>query len=1329
MKKRGILVSGFLILFLMCNFVYAEDNLIDNIGFWDEGYKMEKIALGRVFEDVELKFDVLLNEDNLSSVEVDIDSISIFKGAPFEGNVKTAVCEWNDTTLLYNCLVSGIMFYAEDEDISLPLTITDGDNNKEETTINYVFEISTETPEVLSIKSGFCYAEDECYIRKGENNITIKIDGGKFEKGKVYFIVGKSGNRIIVNNCENNECYGLFNSNCDSDDKVSVYIASGSVDDYGNTVAGVKGVSFICDSDAPRLLNNNPEEDISFESSDEFGLIKGGDTLTITATIEEQVTKPEAKLNPGKLRESREWINGDCSETSIPGIYNCTFIVSGIENGYYKTNLEFNFTDGVGNLKSYTYYNIEVLKGIEVSEGIPDFFQVYVGKTIPDRAIDRGVLGLFADNDINYPVYVNYNIKRIMSSGNPKILYQEVDYSNCVYTNKKGETAVITRVFGNIEPADSSPEPEEYGEQRLNFEFENSVDTNNIDNNFSISCNISFTIATDDKYYKQPLVLEMKNMKFKLKSAELGTPGEQLGKKIEEAEDNYLVNGFYADTIDVLDKRMQELQTFCKVQNYINIVDMFAEALSITGYIGEKTAIDPITKATMRGVKETGTSKKTLTEKTSANIWTKVNGIVKTVCDWSSCSQTTETDEVLGSVDFSDDAWSDIKNIGGDLGTYFTEDPGARDRTNSILYAGKTKCFPAIIYHMNKYRQIQCQYIWCLKMQSSVGRDIAACERSRDYAICKGIATEFIEDVAPIIDNMIERAQNILDQSVTVLGAYGLKWLGSEHASNCEKGNNDFSRIFLCGLPESILMQIDYQAHSSKTAFQYPSTPDVCEFSDCENPEECYESNQDLWDKIGELGSTIDTEVITSSETSNPIEDKIRKVEGLAINTYTTTLNPDSETNKYYYYTENRGREINNYLEKLNDELELEGNKRFSPVGTEVSYDGKTYTGVPKITMEKLQNRLSDETSNLEYLESKFGKIPSKEEKKEEDKQKEGEELKLYADPQITNEAVEVYEDVKYCTHLKMCERMISSFDDNYGEGSFQKVMGFDDKEMAYLESGGFNDIYTQAEYKKENGEKLSDLEEKIFQMGEKVDNRQKAVAEAEYQSTKKIMDVLVGQVWDRFLGDWLSKKSYDWFHVGPAIEFLEQWKLTTAAEDICKFTPIFSGKGDTDSAIACTTEYCHPVLTYYATRAKLNDTHYAYALALYLGPLSDKDIEYNVWLRGDENVKVYDNFDWVKLEAGGVDIRQDSGVSENKYTQICVEFKEKFPPTGAGGFTIFGGSRQDKVWCREITEDSFNYGGEPYFEPEESSGGGVISGTGGTGGGSSPTTPNWNIR
>jgi hypothetical protein len=310
-----------------------------------------------------------------------------------------------------------------------------------------------------------------------------------------------------------------------------------------------------------------------------------------------------------------------------------------------------------------------------------------------------------------------------------------------------------------------------------------------------------------------------------------------------------------------------------------------------------------------------------------------------------------------------------------------------------------------------------------------------------------------------------------------------------------------------------------------------------------------------------------------------------------------------------------------------------------------------------------------------------------------------------------------------------MCERMISSFDDNYGEGSFQKVMGFDDKEMAYLESGGFNDIYTQAEYKKENGEKLSDLEEKIFQMGEKVDNRQKAVAEAEYQSTKKIMDVLVGQVWDRFLGDWLSKKSYDWFHVGPAIELLEQWKLTTAAEDICKNVFITSGKGDTDSAIACTTEYCHPVLTYYATRAKLNDTHYAYAIALYLGPLQDKDVEYNVWLRGDKNIKVYDNFEWVKLDAGGVDIRQDSGVSDNKYNQICVEFKEKFPPTGAGGFGPFGGSRQDTLWCREITEDSFNYGGEPYFETEESEGG-VISGTGtSTGGGSSQETPNWSIR
>jgi len=107
--------------------------------------------------------------------------------------------------------------------------------------------------------------------------------------------------------------------------------------------------------------------------------------------------------------------------------------------------------------------------------------------------------------------------------------------------------------------------------------------------------------------------------------------------------------------------------------------------------------------------------------------------------------------------------------IGGGAGKDPNEYLNAKD---NVLVALLTGCIPGIIYGLERYRQIQCSYIYCLQNSMDSGVPESACDDLKKYQECKYFWGE-IFGACPIIamwDNFIQAIQDMLADPFAVIG-------------------------------------------------------------------------------------------------------------------------------------------------------------------------------------------------------------------------------------------------------------------------------------------------------------------------------------------------------------------------------------------------------------------------------------------------------------------------------------------------------------------------------------------------------------------------------
>ncbi len=188
---------------------------------------------------------------------------------------------------------------------------------------------------------------------------------------------------------------------------------------------------------------------------------------------------------------------------------------------------------------------------------------------------------------------------------------------------------------------------------------------------------------------------------------------------------------------------------------------------------------------------------------------------IRNICGFISCEYGTEISEKInqytggtifqnstklrkGVKDFNEDIMQN-----GSMGSISTEKAQITPK-NSIIMSAVTFCIPGIFYNLDKYRQIQCQYMMCLKDTALAGGPIYMCKAKRAQAQCLVIFGEISETVG--ILKIIKRVGQQATTSLADLLPNLLKLVIDKAICDMDKadeGPGEFLVPLFCDLPRA----------------------------------------------------------------------------------------------------------------------------------------------------------------------------------------------------------------------------------------------------------------------------------------------------------------------------------------------------------------------------------------------------------------------------------------------------------------------------------------------------------------------------------------------
>lgn len=889
---------------------------------------------------VDIYFSII--EENLKSITLDLSGANTNPAVQFvykHIDVPLSNCQINssgsDGKKIYNCVYRVVSLKLPGDTLSVNVLATDMYDAASSATLTKSFTIDNIEPKV-SMTTDKCDSTGRCYVSNGLNKIILTMNKQNFEK-KLLF-VSISGSTFRVQNCTDGDCFAMVPLTCDSGSQVAVSIdgSSGleSQDDSGNVVVPYN-TYFYCDNTAPIITSIN----VTGVSSDSIikDLLVSGSTLTVTANvIEAESLDLFANVQLDKIKNATE--KGTCTKISNNN-FNCVWTVSSINDGYYDANILVNVTDAVGN-EADKSYPVKVF-GHKADNETPDAIDISLLNVYPEE-INRVVLDMATGNSIPYYIYATYSLNAKSGFNKVSVLHQQLDVSKCVYVGTLGTTNANT-VFSEITV--NNPYSALYPDiGRVDLKFLDNTDPNILDNEFTISCNISVMVKDGDNIYQNPQELQL-DMPFKLVNTKLCnqgqecTPGEVLGKKLETAENGFFVKAKLMGTINMLIPKIQKL---CSLRGYIGqatsasqILSMAMQGVSVsTGNF--KVANIPISMfmqlsnidVCLSGASTSNAGGYGFNQNTGLNMnMNQVGGqpdavgttqaliqanqaasfakrtemagkcqqFVGKACDFLTCTNTNNATKITTS-NF-DQYKGDNSVVGKSLGitdtgaangagalpdifggskvggfgqqsmNILTKNINVPDVRNSIVMAAATQCWPAVYYNLNKWRQTECNYVYCLKMASYTGTDISTCDMARKAQVCSIIVGEIFElPGANIIKNLMENAADYATNFLPLASASLLKKaVCPEYTDGTmdpfKSGQMNLPKdlktqtfkIYGCQLPIQIARLADISTRSSQRAqFIYPETPDMCQYADCVGQENCkYEPT--FWDTINKM--------------------------------------------------------------------------------------------------------------------------------------------------------------------------------------------------------------------------------------------------------------------------------------------------------------------------------------------------------------------------------------------------------------------------------------------------------------------------------------------
>ncbi len=144
---------------------------------------------------------------------------------------------------------------------------------------------------------------------------------------------------------------------------------------------------------------------------------------------------------------------------------------------------------------------------------------------------------------------------------------------------------------------------------------------------------------------------------------------------------------------------------------------------------------------------------------------------------------------------------------------------------NSIIFSVGTACLPGIFYNLDKYRQIQCTYVNCLKEAAIYGGDVSSCDQKKGESWCLLLWGEAAEVIGPlrILKAIGDSTSNFfINIFPGVLHAVAEKLVCKKEATFAKY---EILKSVVCDLPRAIYSGIDaYENVKSVLRYGDPET-------------------------------------------------------------------------------------------------------------------------------------------------------------------------------------------------------------------------------------------------------------------------------------------------------------------------------------------------------------------------------------------------------------------------------------------------------------------------------------------------------------------------
>lgn len=697
-------------------------------------------------------FDISVNiseDKGLADVSADFSDLGI-------GVVKPDSCTPFAGTDVYRCLWAN-RYVSIDGPVDIKITASDSNGNTITDTISKNYIVDNTPPDIEFIGTAANYEGQNYVILNKQNTIVARLKEGESgitaSEMRMNFInVNPSlKDYIAADNCGLAgeslwECYWNITPR-----KEGVIILVDAPDNAGNELpsgelSAKNRASLLIDSEAPVFIDAviTSLGALYTETREYF---QSDDFIRIEARAKDNIgIKAYADFSDAVL-DGGEHVEAECTKGTDKE-WTCVWEGIGpLVTGYaHNVPIRLVFEDFGGNSVTQTEFR-DIL---EIAGAItnPNYWNIGRIENYPD-AIDRQTTQLTSQRMyFRIPLSTSNQNVKLLATG-VKACRSLTSVSECGGDCLSSYYLVNNYVY--------SKEP--YLVLELN-KFNGEV------GNLSFSCMLDIFSQYGNKAIEYPQTKEI-NVTIPFYNLPLGQQGTALADKIKD-EKQKLKSGFYG-TIGVLNEIVKWGGLICNTLDVFNkVVVLFSTVVMPASDIARAF---PPTVPVAVGICNAGTGLSAVQKNLIAGGGPGYLGL-KGVCDIVTCRKASLSIISSGFENWQEDILTKYANLGYKTVLGSRTVLGSETKPSpydSLFLSMLTLCVPGIVYNLDKYRQVECRYIYCLEKEVPAGlATVSSCRELCSYQKCKYVTGELFHMVPPIaaLDVLLNKIKSIITDPI-----------------------------------------------------------------------------------------------------------------------------------------------------------------------------------------------------------------------------------------------------------------------------------------------------------------------------------------------------------------------------------------------------------------------------------------------------------------------------------------------------------------------------------------------------------------------------------